>query len=152
MIRKTSKNTIKVFTTLIEIIKLFKKQNNVFHGKKCLRCSEFLPSSRCKVNHDFLSHHDAGKNVFEEKPVNYTKLGGIHKYKITFAQHSHNYYFYNAEKLVDDFLLKVKNRVGLFSFNGIKILREKLLLQNYRAVLLKNLTDSILFVLSSVKS
>ena len=26
--------------------------------------------------------------------------------------HSHDYNFYNAEKLVDDFLLNVKNRVG----------------------------------------
>ena len=40
-------------------IKLFKKQNSVFHGKKCLRCSEF-----------FLVHYEAGRNVFEEKPVN----------------------------------------------------------------------------------
>ena len=44
-------------------IKLFKKQNNVFHGKKCLRCSELLSSSRFKVNHDFLAHYDVGKNV-----------------------------------------------------------------------------------------
>ena len=57
-------------------IKLFKKQNSVFHGKKCLRCSEFLPSSRFKVasklqNHDFLVHYDNGISVIEEKPVNY---------------------------------------------------------------------------------
>ena len=45
-------------------IKQFQKQNNVFNGKKCLRCSEFLPNSRFKVNHDFLVHHDAGRNTF----------------------------------------------------------------------------------------
>ena len=28
------------------------------------------------------------------------------------AQHSHDYDFYESEKLVDDFLLNVKNRVG----------------------------------------
>ena len=52
------------------------------------------------------------KNVLGEKPVNYTNLGEIRKYEITFAQHSRDYDFYNAEKLVDDFLLNVKNRVG----------------------------------------
>ena len=50
--------------------------------------------------------------MFEEKAVNYTNLGEIQKYEITFTQHLHDYDFYNAEKLVDDFLLNVKNRVG----------------------------------------
>ena len=116
MIWKTSKNTIQFFTTLIKIIdffiKLFDNQNKVFHDKKCLRCSEFLPSSRFKVNHDFLAYYDAGKNAFEGKPLNYTNLGEIRKYEITFPHHWHDYDFYNAEKLVDDFLLNVNNRVG----------------------------------------
>ena len=91
----------------------FKKQNNVFHGKKCLRCNEFLRTSRFKVNHDFLTHYDAGKNAFEEKPVNYTNLGKIRKYEITFAQSLHDHEFYDSEKLVNDFFLfNVKNRVG----------------------------------------
>ena len=77
-------------------IKLFKKQSSVFHGKKCLRCSEFLPSSHFKANHDFLVHYEAGRNVFEE-PVNYTNFGEMRKYEITFDQHSHDYDFYNAE-------------------------------------------------------
>ena len=102
-------------------ITLFKKQNNVFHGKRCLRCNEFLPSSCFKVNLDFLVHGDAGRNVFEEKPVNYTNFGEIRKYEITFTQHSHDYDFYNTEKLVDDFLLNDKNRIGgllaVFSLN-----------------------------------
>ena len=67
-------------------IKLFKKQNSVFHGKKHLTCNEFLPSSRFKVSHDFLVHYDAVKNVFEEKPVNYTNPAGIQKYEITFDE------------------------------------------------------------------
>ena len=46
-------------------IKLCKKQNNVFHGKKRVRCSELLPSSRFNLNHDFLAHYDNRKNVFE---------------------------------------------------------------------------------------
>ena len=91
--------------------------NNVFHGKRCLRCNEFLPSSCLKVNLDFLVQCDIGRNVFEEKPVNYTNFGEIQKYEITFTQHSHDYDFYNVKKLVDDFLLNVKNRIGRSSSN-----------------------------------
>ena len=93
-------------------VKLFKNQNNVVHGQKCLRCNEFLPSSCFKVYHDILVHYDAGKNVFEEKPISYTNFGKIQKYKITFTQHFDDCDFFNAEKLVDKFLLNVKNRVG----------------------------------------
>ena len=50
--------------------------------------------------------------MFEEKPVDYTDSGKICKYEITFAQHLHDYDFYDLEKLVEDFLLNVKNRVG----------------------------------------
>ena len=91
--------------------KLFKKQNNSFHVKKYVRRYEFLPSSRYKVIHYSLVHYDAGKNVFEGKPLSYTTLEEIRKYEITFTQHSLDYDFYNAEKLVDKFLLNVKNRV-----------------------------------------
>ena len=42
-----------------------------------MRCDEFLLNHRFKVNHDFLVHYDAGRNAFEEKPVNYTSLGEI---------------------------------------------------------------------------
>ena len=41
-----------------------------------------------------------------------TNLGNIRNYEITFDQHLHDYDFYNAEKLVEDFLLNVKNKVG----------------------------------------
>ena len=91
--------------------KLFKKQSNVFHGKKCVRCNEFLPSSCSKVIHDSLVRYDAGKNVFEEKPFTYKTVGEIRKYEITFMQHLLDYDFYNADTLVDEFLLNVKNRV-----------------------------------------
>ena len=50
--------------------------------------------------------------MLEEKSVNYTNLDEIQKYEITFAQHSHDYDFYDWEKLVDDFLLNVKNSIG----------------------------------------
>ena len=43
--------------------------------------------------------------------MTYTTLGEIRKYEITFTQHSLDYDFYNAERLVDEFLLNVKNIV-----------------------------------------
>ena len=92
-------------------INLFKRQNNVFCPRKCLRCDKFLLNHRFKVNHHFLAHYGAGRDVFEEKPVNYTRLGEIQKYKIMFVQHSQDYDFYNSEKLVDDYLLNVMSRI-----------------------------------------
>ena len=77
-----------------------------------MRCNEYLPGSPFKVYNDFLIHYDTGKNVFEEKPTNYTNFGEILKYEIMFTQHSGNYDFLNVEKLVDEFMLNVKNRVG----------------------------------------
>ena len=82
-----------------------------FYEKKYIRCNEFLASSQSKIVYDFLTHYDAGKDTFEEKPVNYVVLGELRKYEITFEQHSHDYDFYSAEKLVDEFLSNVKNRV-----------------------------------------
>ena len=116
MIWKTLENTFQISTMWININrffkKLFKKQNNVFHGKKCVRCDEFLPNSRYKVIHDFLVHYEAGKDAFKEKPLTYTAFGEIRKYEITFSKHLHEYDFYNAEKLVDEFLLNAKNKVA----------------------------------------
>ena len=43
-----------------------------------------------------MAHYDAGKNVFEEKTVNYINLGEMQKYEITFTEHSHAY---DLEKL-----------------------------------------------------
>ena len=72
--------------------------------------NEFLPRNGYKIIHDFVVHYDASKDVFEEKALIYTPLREIRKYEITFTQHSLDYDFYNAEKLVDEFLLNVKNR------------------------------------------
>lgn len=47
-----------------------------------------------------LVHYDSGKNVFEEKPINYINFGEIRKYEITFTQYSDDYDFFNAEKLM----------------------------------------------------
>lgn len=70
-----------------------------------------MPSTQFKVAHKSLVRYRAGKNVFEEKPLVYTNIGQTWKYEITFSEHSTYYDFYNSEKLIDDFLSDVKNRV-----------------------------------------
>ena len=101
---------------LIEIIiflrSYLRNRTKVFHGKKCVRCNEFVPNSSDKVIHDFIVHYEARKDDFAEKPLTYTTFGEIRKYEITFIENSHDYGFYNAEKLVDQFLLNVKNKVA----------------------------------------
>ena len=92
-------------------IKLLRKQNHVFRPRKCLRCNELLLNHQFEINHDFLVHYSAGRDVFGEKPVNSVMIGEMQKYEITFAQHLLDYDFYNSEKLVDKFLLNVKHRV-----------------------------------------
>ena len=91
--------------------RLIEEKNNVFHGKRCLRCEEFIPSSRFKLFHDFLKHYDEGKNVVEEKPVNITKIGNITKFEINYQDHSSFYDFYDSVTVVEEFLFNVKNRI-----------------------------------------
>ena len=92
-------------------INLFKSSKNVFCGRKCLRCDEALPTTYFKKAHDFLVHYWSGRNIFEENPVDYSVIGEIQKYQITFSEHSNDYDFYNSESLMDDFLFNVKNRI-----------------------------------------
>ena len=80
---------------------MFQEVRNVFHGKSCVRCQEFLPTSKFKIKHDFLKHYENGNNVIEEKPVNITNIGTIRKFEIMFQEYSSIYNFYNSQALVD---------------------------------------------------
>ena len=91
--------------------RLIEDKNNVFYGKKCLRCEEFIPSSKFKLFHDFLKHYDEGKNVVEEKPISITKIGNITKFEINYQNHSSFYDFYDPVTVVEEFLFNVKNRI-----------------------------------------
>ena len=83
--------------------KIFQEVRNIFHGKRHVRCQEVLPTSKFKINHDFLKYYENGKNVIEEKAVNITNIGTVRKFEITFQEHSSSYNFYNSEALVDEF-------------------------------------------------
>ena len=61
----------------------FQEVRNVIHGKRCVRCQEFLPTSKFKIYHDFVKHYENGKNVFEENPVNITNINTIRMFEIT---------------------------------------------------------------------
>ena len=98
--------------------KIFVEDKNVFFGKRCLRCQEYLPTSRFKIYHNFLKHYNDGETVVDNKPITVTEIGAVKKYEITFQEHFDSYDFFNPEKLVDEFLLseKVKFFVQILNF------------------------------------
>ena len=98
--------------------KIFVEDKNVFYGKRCLRCQEYLPTSRFKIYHNFLKHYNDGETVVDNKPITVTEIGAVKKYEITFQEHFDSYDFFNPEKLVDEFLLseKVKFFVQILNF------------------------------------
>ena len=89
--------------------KIFVEDKNVFFGKRCLRCQEYLPTSRFKIYHNFLKLYNDGETVVDNKPITVTEIGAVKKYEITFQEHSDSYDFFNSEKLVDEFLLLAKS-------------------------------------------
>ena len=58
---------------------LFKEQNNVFHGKQCIRCKEFLPTAKSKSRHNFFKHYEVGRSasLVEEKSIAITLLSAL---------------------------------------------------------------------------
>ena len=90
--------------------KSFQEVRVAFQGKSCVRCQEFLPTSKFKINHDSLKHYENGKNVIEEKPVNITNISTIRKFEITFQEHSSIYDFYNSEALADEIFIECKKQ------------------------------------------
>ena len=90
----------------------------MFNGKRCLKCQEYLPTSRFKIYHNFLKHYNDGETVVDNKPITVTEIGAVKKYEITFQEHFDSFDFFNPEKLVDEFLLseKVKFFVQILNF------------------------------------
>ena len=92
--------------------KSFIEDKNVFYGKRCLRCQEYLPTSRFKIYHNFLKHYNDGETVVDNKPITVIEIDAIKKFEITFQEHSDICYdFFNSEKLVEEFLLLVKGKI-----------------------------------------
>ena len=63
---------------------IFQEVRNVFHGRRCVRCHEFLPTRKFEINHDFLKHYENGENVVEKKPVNIANTGTVRKFEAFF--------------------------------------------------------------------
>ena len=74
--------------------KIFVEDKNVFFGKRCLRCQEYLPTSRFKIYHNFLKHYNDGETVVDNKPITVTEIGAVKKYEIAFQEHSDSYDFF----------------------------------------------------------
>ena len=91
---------------------LEKEENNVFHGKKCVRCNEFLPTVTSRLNHDFLKHYEIGRIALtEEKPMTISDVGPIKIFEIRFENHSTGYDFFNSEQVVDQFLFNARSKI-----------------------------------------
>ena len=79
--------------------------------KNCIRCKEFLPTKKEKIQHDFLKHYNDGKEIpFEEKPLDIIRYRTLTIYQIKYKKNSNLYSFYDSQKCVDGFLLNVKQR------------------------------------------
>ena len=86
---------------------LFNLENGYF-CKECCRCGEFLVSRKDRASHNFLKHYPEGEvKPVEENPIKVIKNGDITTYQISFEEHKNEYNFYNAQKIVDEFLFKV---------------------------------------------
>ena len=81
--------------------RLFEGQNNVFDGRRCVRCNDFLPTMKFNQYHDFFKHCNDGKNIIDEKPVIVSTIGKIKKFEINYQNHWNYYNFHNSESLVD---------------------------------------------------
>ena len=86
---------------------LFQK-NNFCIERCCIRCSKFIPTNKFIIQHNFLERYESG----ERKPAEYKSITVIKNkevliYQIDFTKHSEEYYFYNSQQIVDDFLLNV---------------------------------------------
>ena len=61
--------------------KIFVEDKNVFFGKRCLRCQEYLPTSRFKIYHNFLKHYNDGETVVDNKPITVTEIVAVKSMK-----------------------------------------------------------------------
>ena len=86
------------------------RDNRCIFGK-CLRCSEFLPTSSYKAKHEFLKHYNSGnEELFEDKPIDITENNHFIKYSINVRSFSDSYDFHNSEKVVSDFLNNIRSK------------------------------------------
>ena len=100
--------------------RLFDEKSNVFYGRRCVRCDEFIPTMKFKLFHEFLKHYSDGKNIIEEKPVIVTNIGKVTKFEINYQDHSTFYDFHNSESIVDEFLFNVKNKIQRSNVDFLK--------------------------------
>ena len=92
--------------------KLINCKDNKCIFEKCLRCSEFLPTSKYKAKHEFLKHYDSGKeDLFEDKPTDISETSCFIKYSISVKKYSSSYDFHDSEKIVSDFLNNVRSKL-----------------------------------------
>ena len=90
------------------------KKENKYLFRKCLRCSELLPTTKFKNIHEFIRHYSEGNQELpENKPLNIEDNKIFTKYSIDIRKFGEYYDFYNSEKVISDFLDNVKARIKI---------------------------------------
>ena len=108
--------------------KLISCKDNKCIFEKCLRCSEFLPTSNYKAKHKFLKHYNLGKEeLFEDKPLEITENSHFIKYFIGVKKFSDSYDFHDSDKVVSDFLNNVRSK---FKPSGSVLIKGSFVIEN----------------------
>ena len=89
---------------------LFLPDTENVHSKRCDECQMKFKNCRQKKNYSFLVHREqqVGGSTNQQLPQNILGRGVITYYSINYFQHKNFYDFFNAEKIVDNFLSTFK--------------------------------------------
>ena len=64
--------------------KLF-QSNGGLHLKNCIKCKEFLPTKKEKIQQDFLKHYNHGRKIpFEGRPLDIIRYSALTFYQIEY--------------------------------------------------------------------
>ena len=114
-----------------------KKNNYLF--QKCLRCSEFLPTSQFKAIHEFIKHYsDGNEELAENKPLNIENTSLFTKYSIDVKNFGEFYDFYDPQKVIHDFLNNVKAKFQ--TENDFVIIKGSFVIENIQRSLVNDIS------------
>ena len=90
---------------------IFKCENEILKLRECLCCRNVIAIFEEKKINDFIRLYEDGQvKTFELTPMHMEQSGLITKYVISAYRHKDEYDFYDAEKVVNDFLSNVTNK------------------------------------------
>ena len=113
-------------------------KNNNYLFQKCLRCPEFLPTTKFKAVHEFVKHYnDGNQELAENKPINIEDNKLFTKYSIGIKKFGEFYDFYDPQKVISDFLNNVKAKFQ--TENDYFIIKGSCVIENIQRSALDNI-------------